>query len=60
MMVYTSYALLAQHWLPWIVLAYWWLSVFLVNMIMAESSLSRYPDWKNYKKKTSFLIPGII
>ncbi len=60
MMVYTSYALLAQHWLPWMVLAYWWLSVFLVNMIMAESSLSRYPDWKNYKKKTWFLIPGII
>jgi protein-S-isoprenylcysteine O-methyltransferase Ste14 len=60
MMVYASYALLAQHWLPWIVLAYWWLSVFLVNMIMAESSLSRYPDWKNYKKKTSFLFPGII
>ena len=60
MMIYSSYALLAQHWLPWIVLAYWWLSVFLVNMLMAESSLSRYPEWISYKKKTSFLIPGII
>ena len=60
MMVYSSYALLVQHWFPWIVLAYWWLSVFLVNMIIAESSLSRYPEWESYKKKTSFLIPGII
>ncbi len=60
MMVYASYALLAQHWIPWLVLAYWWTMVFLVNMLTIESSLSRYPQWKEYKSRTAMLIPGIL
>jgi protein-S-isoprenylcysteine O-methyltransferase Ste14 len=57
MMVYASFALLAQHWIPWVVLAYWWTTVFLVNMLMIESSLSRYPEWESYKAKTGRLLP---
>lgn len=60
MMVYASYALLAQHWIPWVVLAYWWTMVFLVNMLTIEASLSRYPQWSEYKSKTAMLIPGIL
>jgi protein-S-isoprenylcysteine O-methyltransferase Ste14 len=60
MMVYASYALIVQHWIPWIILAYWWTMVFLVNMLTIESSLSRYPEWQNYKARTSMLIPGLL
>jgi protein-S-isoprenylcysteine O-methyltransferase Ste14 len=57
MMVYASYALLVQHWIPWIVLAYWWTMGFLVNMLMIEESISRYPDWEAYKARTGMLLP---
>lgn len=60
MMVYASYALIVQHWIPWIILAYWWTMVFLVNMLIIESSLSRYPEWHSYKARTSMLIPWLL
>ena len=60
MMVYASLALLVRHWIPWAVLAYWWLCVFLVNMLTIEASLSRYPEWEEYRRKTSMLIPWVV
>lgn len=60
MMVYASYALLVQHWIPWIVLAYWWTMVFLVNMLTIEASLSRYPEWQDYRARTAMLIPRLL
>jgi protein-S-isoprenylcysteine O-methyltransferase Ste14 len=60
MMVYGSYALLVQHWIPWIILAYWWIMVFLVNMLTIETSLSRYPDWREYKSRTGMLVPRLL
>jgi len=60
MIVYSSYALLAQHWIPWVVLAYWWLFVFFINMRVAEGSVSRYAEWEEYRENTHFLIPWIL
>ena len=57
MMIYAAFALLARHWLPWVVLAYWWIMVFLVNMLVIESSLSRYPEWQAYHSRTGMLLP---
>lgn len=57
MMLYASFALLVQHWIPWLVLAYWWITVFLVNMLMIEASLSRFPEWEAYKSRTGRLLP---
>lgn len=57
MMLYSAYALLVQHWIPWVVLAYFWTTIFLVNMLMIESSLSRYPEWEAYKAGTGMLLP---
>jgi protein-S-isoprenylcysteine O-methyltransferase Ste14 len=57
MMLYASYALLAQHWTPWVVLAYWWTALFFVNMLMIQSSISRYPGWEAYKARTGMLLP---
>ena len=57
MMLYASFALLARSWIPWAVLAYWWLGVFLVNMVMIDASLSRYPSWHDYKARTTLLLP---
>ena len=60
MMIYGSFALLARHWIPWLVLAFWWTAVFLPNMLTIESSLSRYPEWQAYRAATGMLLPRIL
>jgi protein-S-isoprenylcysteine O-methyltransferase Ste14 len=57
MMLYAALALLVGHWIPWLVLAYWWLGIFLVNIAMKEVSLSRYPEWPAYKARSGMLLP---
>jgi protein-S-isoprenylcysteine O-methyltransferase Ste14 len=60
MMIYGSFALMVGHWLPWVWLATIWLGVFAVNMVMKEASMSRYPEWAAYKKRTWWLLPYIL
>ena len=57
MMIYASFALLADFWIPWVVLAFWWVMVFLVNMLNIESSLSRFSEWEKYRSGTGMLFP---
>ena len=59
-MLYASYAMIVQHWIPWAILAWVWIGVFLVNILQKETSMSRYPEWANYKKKSSMLIPKLF
>ena len=59
MMIYGSYALLVGHWFPWAVLAWVWLGVFATNMAMKEASMSRYPQWAEYKARTGMLLPKL-
>lgn len=60
MMIYSSFALLVGHWIPWAILAVWWIMVFFVNMMMIESSIARFPDWEEYKGRTGMIIPWKI
>ena len=59
-MIYGSFALMVWHWLPVVVLAWVWLGVFAINMIMKEASMSRYPEWAAYRKRTWWLIPFVL
>jgi protein-S-isoprenylcysteine O-methyltransferase Ste14 len=59
-MIYGSFAMMVWHWLPVVVLAWVWLGLFAVNMIMKEASMSRYPEWADYKKRTWWLIPFVL
>jgi len=60
MMIYGSYALLVRHWIPWVLLAWVWLSVFLPNMLMTDASLSRHPGWEGYRRRTGLLLPKVF
>ena len=60
MMIYGSFALMVWHWLPVVVLAWVWLGLFAVNMTLKEASMSRYAEWSAYKKRSWWLIPGLI
>jgi len=59
MMIYGSFALMVMHWLPFVILALVWGLVFVPNMIAKEKSLSRYPEWKTYKKRSGWVLPFI-
>jgi protein-S-isoprenylcysteine O-methyltransferase Ste14 len=60
MMIYGSFALMVWHWLPALVLAWVWLGLFAVNMVLKEASMSRYPEWAAYKKRSWWLLPGVL
>lgn len=60
MMLYAAFAMMVGHWLPWIWLAYIWISLFAVNMAMKEASMSRYPEWADYKNRTWWLVPYLF
>ena len=60
MMIYGSFAMLVWHWFPVLVLAWVWLGLFAVNMVMKEASMSRYPDWAAYKKRSWRLVPFLL
>ena len=59
-MLYASYALIVQHWIPWAILAWVWIGVFLVNILQKEVSMARYPEWADYKKRSGMLIPKLF
>ncbi len=60
MMIYGSFALMVWHWLPVVILAWVWIGLFGVNMQMKEASMSRYPEWAEYKKNSWWLIPYVL
>jgi protein-S-isoprenylcysteine O-methyltransferase Ste14 len=60
MLIYGSFAMMVWHWLPVLVLALVWTCLFAVNMTIKEASLSRYPEWSSYKKRSYWLLPGIL
>lgn len=60
MMIYGSLAMMVWHWLPFLVLAWVWLGLFAVNMIMKEKSMSRYEGWQQYREHSWWLIPGVF
>ena len=47
-------------WSLFVVLAFVWLALFAVNMIMKEASMSRYAGWAEYKKSSGWLLPPLL
>ena len=59
MMVYASFALLSGHCVPWCVLAYVWTGLFLPYILRKEASMSRHPEWNDYKRRTGYVLPKL-
>ena len=60
MLIYGSFALMVRHWIPWVILGFIWTFVFMTNIMAQEVSLSRHPEWNDYKKRTGLLLPRIL
>lgn len=59
MMIYSGFAGMVDTWLVWAVLAWVWIEVFHTNILFKEASMSRYPEWAEYKARTGLLLPWL-
>jgi protein-S-isoprenylcysteine O-methyltransferase Ste14 len=59
MLIYGSFALVVNHWVPWLILVAVWGLLFLPNMLAIEASLSRYPEYDDWYRRTGFLLPRV-
>ena len=59
-LIYTSFALMSLHWLPFLILAGWVFGFFVRNMRKKDRSLSRHPGFDEYRKRTGLLFPKLF
>jgi protein-S-isoprenylcysteine O-methyltransferase Ste14 len=57
LLIYLSFALMAKHWIPFLVLLLFIIIIWLPNMFKKDRSLSKYPEFEDYKKRSYFFIP---
>ena len=57
--IYLGFTLLSSDWLPLLALLSFIFIIWIPNMIRKDKSLSRYPEFESYKKKTNRLFPFI-
>ncbi|MBD1917655.1 MULTISPECIES: DUF1295 domain-containing protein [Cyanophyceae] len=59
-LIYLSFALLAMHWLPFAILGLVAAMLFVPNMRKKDQSLSRYPEFADYKARSGLLLPRLF
>lgn len=59
-LIYTSYAIMSLHWLPFLILAGWVFGFFVRNMLAKDKSLSKYEEFAEYKKRTGLVLPKLF
>lgn len=59
-LIYGSFAMLVQHWLPFLILAAFIAGIFIPNMIKKDRSLGRYPEFADYKTRSGLLLPRLF
>jgi steroid 5-alpha reductase family enzyme len=59
-LIYGSFALLTLSWIPFAVIAGYLIIVWGPNIRRKEKSLSRYPEFEEYKKRVKLFIPYIF
>lgn len=60
LLIYLSFALLAMHWLPLVILAAFVFGFWLERMRRKDQSLARYPEFEAYRKKSKWFIPFLF
>ena len=59
LLIYSSFALLSMHWIPWAVLLLFIILVWAPNMLRKDKSLAKYDNFEDYKKGSKLFIPFI-
>ena len=58
-MLYAAYALLASHWIAWVIYSYMAI-YFLARMKGKDNAISRHPGWQEYKAQSGLVIPWAL
>lgn len=59
-LIYLAFAMLVQHWLPYLILGVFVAGVFIPNMLKKDKSLSRYPEFAEYEANSGLIIPQLF
>lgn len=59
MMLYGAFGVLCQKWEVWFIYSFVWGVIFTLRMILKEYSLSKKAGWKEYTRKSWFLVPKL-
>ncbi|MDX2253886.1 MAG: DUF1295 domain-containing protein [Pseudanabaenaceae cyanobacterium bins.39] len=59
-LIYISFAMLSQHWLPFLILGGFIGGIFIPNMLKKDKSLSRYAEFEAYKSRSGLLLPKLF
>jgi len=59
-LIYLAFAMLAMHWLPFVILGLFIAGIFIPNMQKKDQSLSRYTEFDVYKANSGLLFPKIF
>lgn len=59
-LTYFSFAMLAQHWLPFAIVGAVLITIFVPNMLKKDKSLARYPEFAAYKERSGLLLPKLF
>lgn len=59
MMIYGSFAFVSGNRSSWAILSWVWGGLFIPYMLRKEASMSRYPEWESYRKRSGFLLPTL-
>lgn len=60
LLIYLGFGLLAMHWAPLLVIAGFVVVYWLPNMRRKDRSLSRYPEFEAYRRRTKLFIPFLF
>merc|ERR1712178_240869 len=62
-LIYSSFALMSGHLVPLLSISLAWIGLFVPNILTKDASISRYPSYKDYQKKTNVIfiwMPSLI
>jgi len=59
-LIYLAFAMLAMHWLPFVILGGFIAGIFIPNMLKKDQSLSRYTEFDVYKANSGLLFPKLF
>ena len=59
-LIYSSLALLSQHWISFAIVGFVIAFVFVPRMRQKDESLSRYPEFAAYKERSGMLLPKLF
>ena len=60
LLIYLSFAMLAMHWLPIVILLLWVFVYWLPKMVKKDHSLARYEGFDDYRKRSKLFIPFVL